>query len=80
MVGSMFFFQTGEKVVNTLDLIITFTVITLVFIVHWLMRNNSVKEVADKTPWWVLSIAWSIMLFLLIIAQTEGEQFIYFQF
>ena len=80
ILGSMFFMQTGEKVVSSLDLWITFLVIGLLFIVHWLMRNTSVKAVSEKTPWWVLSIVWAVMLFLLLIAQTPGEQFIYFQF
>ncbi|MFZ9004939.1 MAG: MBOAT family protein, partial [Robiginitalea sp.] len=61
-------------------LLITFVVITLLFLTHWVMRNTSVRAVAEKTPWWLLSIVWSVMLFLLVIAQTNGEQFIYFQF
>ncbi|MFZ9032313.1 MAG: MBOAT family O-acyltransferase [Robiginitalea sp.] len=80
MLGSMFMINSGEKVVPSLDLLITFVVITLLFLTHWVMRNTSVRAVAEKTPWWLLSIVWSVMLFLLVIAQTNGEQFIYFQF
>lgn len=80
MLGSMFLISSGEKVVASLDLLITFVVIALLFVVHWFMRNTSVREVAEKTPWWLLGIVWSAMLFLLVIAQSNGEQFIYFQF
>ncbi len=80
MIKSMFFLQMGEKVVTGLEIIIVFTVITILFLVHWVMRNTSVKEVANKTPWWILSITWAVMLVLLIISQGSGEQFIYFQF
>lgn len=80
IISAMFLIHSGEKVVSSLDLWITFVVISLLFITHWLMRNTSVKALAEKTPWWVTGIVWSVMLFLLLIAQTPGEQFIYFQF
>jgi alginate O-acetyltransferase complex protein AlgI len=38
------------------------------------------KEVSKKTSPWILGVAWSVMLFLIAIAQGSGEQFIYFQF
>ena len=81
LLGSMFFLNTGgEKMLQQLDIIKTMLVITILFLVHWLMRDTSVKEVAAKTAWWITGIAWAVMLFLLIISQASGEQFIYFQF
>ena len=81
MLGSMFFLNgDGEKVLQQLDILKVFIVITLTFLTHWFMRDTSVKEVAAKTKWWIVGIAWGVMLFLLIISQGSGEQFIYFQF
>jgi len=44
------------------------------------MRNTSMKKVSEKTPAWVLGVAWAIMLVIMSIAQGNSEQFIYFQF
>jgi len=77
----MFYMQTGgEKILQTFDILKVSTVIAILFLCHWIMRNTSMKEVSLKTPSWVLGIVWAIMAFLIIIAQGSGEQFIYFQF
>lgn len=47
---------------------------------HWYMRNRRVLGVAEKLPWWVLGIVWSILLILLILSQESSSSFIYFQF
>ncbi len=81
MLGSMFFVNTGgEKVLQQLDIVKTLIVVTMLFIVHWLMRDSSVKALVSKTKWWIVGVAWACMLFLLVISQAAGEQFIYFQF
>lgn len=57
MIGSMLFMNgDGEKILGTFDIIKVFTVITILFICHWVMRNTSMKEVSLKTSPWVLSI------------------------
>ena len=81
MIKSMFYMQTeGEKVLDTFSIIKVSTVIGLLFLCHWFMRNTSLKEVSLKMSPWALGIVWAIMFFLIIIAQGSGEQFIYFQF
>lgn len=81
MIASMFWVNNeGEKIIETFDVVKVFVLIGLLFIVHWLMRNTSLKEVSLKTPPVVLAIAWAMMFFLICIAQGSGEQFIYFQF
>jgi len=47
---------------------------------HWLMRNTKVLEVAHKMPWWLLGIIWTVLLLLLIWSQESSSSFIYFQF
>ncbi len=56
------------------------TVVSLLFLTHWLMRDTNVKEVASKASPTLLGIGWAVMIFLILIAQGTGEQFIYFQF
>lgn len=80
MLGSMFFVHSGEKILQQLDILITMIVVGLLFLTHWWMRNSSVKELAERTKWWIVGLIWAVMLFLLIISQGSGEQFIYFQF
>jgi len=81
MIRSMFYLNSdGIKVLQTFDIIKVLTLISVLFLTHWFMRNTSVKEVSLKTSPVILGIAWSIMFFLIAIAQGSGEQFIYFQF
>ena len=81
MIKSMIYLNPdGTKVIQTFDIIKVLTLISILFVTHWFMRNTSVKEVSLKTSPVLLGIAWSIMVFLIAIAQGSGEQFIYFQF
>lgn len=81
MISSMLFINgDGQKILYTFDIIKVFSVITLLFICHWMMRNTSMKEVSLKTSPWILGVLWAIMFFLIAISQGSGEQFIYFQF
>ena len=80
MLSSMFFIQSGEKVLQYINLYIIWTLIPILFLVHWLMRDTTVKDVAAKTPAWVVGVVWAIMFVAICVAQGTGEQFIYFQF
>jgi alginate O-acetyltransferase complex protein AlgI len=80
MLASMFGLNDGAKILQSFDIIKVFTVIIILFICHWVMRNTSMKAVSLKTPPVVLGIVWAILLVLICIAQGSGEQFIYFQF
>ena len=81
MIKSMFYMQVeGVKILETFDIIKVCTVVGILFLCHWFMRNTSVKEVAQKISPVFLGIVWAIMIFILCIAQGSGEQFIYFQF
>jgi len=81
MIASMLLLNNdGTKLLQTFDIIKVGLVIGLLFLAHWFMRNSSVKELAQKLSPVSLAIAWTIMVFLIVIAQGSGEQFIYFQF
>ena len=77
----MFYMQTdGEKILDSFTILKVSTVIAIMFLCHWFMRNTSLKEVSLKLSPLVLGLFWAIMIFLIIISQGSGEQFIYFQF
>jgi len=81
MIQSMFYLNPeGEKILGQFDIIKVMTVIAILFVCHWIMRNTSLKGVAEKTPAWLLGIIWALMLITMSIAQGNSEQFIYFQF
>ncbi len=81
MIKSMFFLNPeGAEILPNFQIAQVLTLIGLLFVTHWLMRNTSVKEVASKTSPGLLGIVWAAMIFLILIAQGTGEQFIYFQF
>ena len=81
MIKSMFYMQSNsEKILDSFTIIKVCIVIGILFLSHWIMRNTSMKEVAQKTSPWVLGMFWAILFFLIVIAQGSGEQFIYFQF
>jgi alginate O-acetyltransferase complex protein AlgI len=81
MIKSMFYMQTnGENILDTFSIIKVCTVVGILFLCHWLMRNSSMKELSQKISPWVLGVFWAIMIFLIVIAKGSGEQFIYFQF
>ncbi|HKZ38387.1 MAG TPA: MBOAT family O-acyltransferase [Chryseolinea sp.] len=72
--------DNGIALLPTIDMIKVTTVVTLMVIFHWFMRNTSVMQVAQKMKWWMISIVWSFMLIALIVSQKSSDSFIYFQF
>lgn len=72
--------RDGEKLLGTFDIVKVMSLISILFICHWVMRNTSLKEVSQRISPVVLGIVWAIMFILIAISQGSGEQFIYFQF
>jgi len=72
--------EKGTAVLTTVDLIITSTVVTLMVLIHWLMRNTSALQAAQKAKWWVVAGVWALMIIGIVICQKSGDSFIYFQF
>ncbi len=70
----------GAALLSTLSIIKISVIITCMVACHWMMRNTRVLNVANKIPWWLLGLVWSIMLLLLILSQESSSSFIYFQF
>ena len=72
--------KQGAAILPTIDLIKITLVVTLMVIIHWLMRNTTVLQVAQKARWWLVALVWAIMICGIIISQKSGDSFIYFQF
>ena len=49
-------------------------------IIHWLMRDRDLHQVAERLPSVVVGLIWGAMLFLIAITQGGSNAFIYFQF
>jgi alginate O-acetyltransferase complex protein AlgI len=80
LLGSMFFIHGEKPILMTDHVVLVGGLMSLVFLGHFAMRNHSLVGVIEKSPQWLLLTAWGIMLFGLMIVQTSGQQFIYFQF
>jgi alginate O-acetyltransferase complex protein AlgI len=81
MLTSMFsHVPKGAELLTTMSIIKVGIIIFFVIIIHWLMRDKKILNVAEKMPWWLLGIVWSVLLMLLILSQESSSSFIYFQF
>ena len=81
LLGAMFGqVENGIPVLPTIDMIKVVTVVTGMVTVHWLMRNTAVLKVAQQQKWWVVGMAWALMVILLCLSQKSSDSFIYFQF
>jgi len=70
----------ADPLLTTLAIAKVSIIVTLMFIVHWLMRNTRVLDVIPKIAWWAFGIFWAVLLLLLIWSQESSSSFIYFQF
>ena len=81
MLVSMFGLQTEATAVLPTIRIIEVIVVTVALVgIHWLMRERSLEDVAQRAPTWLLGSIWGAMLFAIITTQGTGDAFIYFQF
>ena len=70
----------GATLLTSMSIIKISVIIFFVVAFHWMMRNTRVLIVAEKLPWWLLGLIWSVLLMLLILSQESSSSFIYFQF
>jgi alginate O-acetyltransferase complex protein AlgI len=72
--------HNGVAVLSTLAVIKVSIITVALVLTHWYMRERRVLSVANHAPWWLVGIAWAVMLIALILSQETGSSFIYFQF
>lgn len=80
LIGSMFGFHGTKATLATNNIVLTLALMTMVFLGHFAMRKHSLVGVIERSPKWLLALVWGVMIFGLMIVQTSGQQFIYFQF
>ena len=80
LIQSMFFIHGNKAILLSNHLVFVLLLISLVFAGHFAMRKRSLVGLIERTPRALLILVWAIMIFGLMIVQSTGEQFIYFQF
>ncbi|MET3107965.1 alginate O-acetyltransferase complex protein AlgI [Oxalobacteraceae bacterium GrIS 2.11] len=81
ILGGMFGFNgAASPILSTMRLVTVLCIISAILLAHWTLRNRSVENLAVRTPPLLLSAVIGLMLFAIVIAQGEGNAFIYFQF
>lgn len=70
----------GAALLTTLTIIKISVIISLMLVLHWLMRNRNVLSFTSNIRWWILGTVWAAMLIMLILSQESTSSFIYFQF
>lgn len=70
----------AKPILPTYSLICVAAIVTGIVVTHWLMRNRTLESVVARAPAAALSMVWAAMAFAIVIAQGEGNAFIYFQF
>ncbi len=81
VLGGMFGANGDAKpILPTVHLVMVTVIVSGIVCAHWLMRNRTLESVVSRTPAMLLSTIWALMLFAIVIAQGEGNAFIYFQF
>ena len=81
LLNSMFGQVNGATaLLPTLAVIKISVIISLMVIVHWLMRDRRVLDVARKMHWGALGFIWAVLILLIIWSQESSSSFIYFQF
>ena len=70
----------GLNLLSAYDIITSFTMIALILITHWIMRERSLKEITRSIHWSLRSVIYATVLVLIIFLSGEHHAFIYFQF
>jgi D-alanyl-lipoteichoic acid acyltransferase DltB (MBOAT superfamily) len=79
---SMLILNSGTPAVNIepVYILTTAVVMSAMLIIHWIMRDISLKDVVENMSWWQRSFALAILLVIIITCSGEDRAFIYFQF
>jgi alginate O-acetyltransferase complex protein AlgI len=81
LLNSMFgLASNGAALLPTIDIIKVSVVTVSLVLTHFLMRDTSVSELVKKSKWWMVGIAWGLLVCAIILCQKSGGSFIYFQF
>jgi len=77
----MFGLNTAEKpLLPGIELLMVAAIIGGLVSAHWLMRTRTLESVLARAPVPLLTGAWMLLAFAIVIEQGAGNAFIYFQF
>jgi alginate O-acetyltransferase complex protein AlgI len=62
------------------DLLITIVVMEILVISHWLRRNIELRDLILRSPWWIISLCLTAMIFALILSRGQSQEFLYFNY
>ncbi|MES2130590.1 MAG: MBOAT family O-acyltransferase [Pseudomonadota bacterium] len=70
----------AKPILTTALVACTAAIVTALVTAHWCMRTRTLESVVARAPAMLVAVVWAAMAFAIIIAQGEGNAFIYFQF
>ncbi|MDB4967199.1 MAG: hypothetical protein JWN44_2888 [Myxococcales bacterium] len=70
----------AAPILPTVHLVMVTMIVGGILLAHWQMRNRTLESAVARVPATVLSGAWALMAFAIVMAQGDGHAFIYFQF
>jgi len=81
MLSGMVGANTGAKpLLDTYSLLSVGIIVTGIVGTHWFMRRRTLESALAQMPSFGVALAWGFMAFCVVIAQGNGNAFIYFQF
>ena len=63
-----------------MDVYVTVLLTSLIFVIHWRMKDRSLEKIAERVPAWLISVIVAGMLVLIVTLAGEDRAFIYFRF
>ena len=70
----------AEPILPTMHVAMVMLIVSGIVFSHWQMRQQTLESFLARVPAFVLSSVWALMAFAVVIAQGDGNAFIYFQF
>jgi alginate O-acetyltransferase complex protein AlgI len=81
IMSGMLGMNTGATpILPTVHLTMVTLIVSGIVFAHWQMRRQTLESFIAQVPSWLLSCTWALMAFAIVIAQGDGNAFIYFQF
>jgi alginate O-acetyltransferase complex protein AlgI len=70
----------GDAILTTRELWQVGLVTAGLLLAHWNLRQTSIEAAVARLPQWAVGAVWTLMLCAILLTQSSGNAFIYFQF
>jgi alginate O-acetyltransferase complex protein AlgI len=80
LIASMLTLSGGPKVLTSANVALVIVPVLAILVIHGLMRDRTLEEVASRAPWWLSATTIGLMLLAIAVSQGSSNAFIYFQF